>query len=310
MKPLLKTWVVPVLLSGFGYLVLSGSACGAADQFDEEMAIAGEDYRRGNYADCERNLERLTISAKASGTPSVRYGDCLNNLAEVYVAEGRLREAEHLFKEALDMRIKILGLMSNDTGRSLAGLARVAQLEGRNADAMQLLRRALKIVVHADGSVIQGNDIINQEYLVNNLLKNPDDIPGSPEVAIVLDGLASLYVSQGQYDVAQRLLKKVIAICDVPASMDVSRLFRKPWDGGVDLGGSLINLARIYEARGQEGDGLPLYERALSARKKAFGPGHPKTRETIRQLARLYRQKGRQSEAEDIEAEDRAAGSP
>ena len=68
----------------------------------------------------------------------------VSNLAELYRAEGRLAEAEPLYKRALEGRERVLGKEHPDTLTSVNNLAELYRAEGRLAEAKPLYKRALE----------------------------------------------------------------------------------------------------------------------------------------------------------------------
>ena len=92
----------------------------------------------------------------------------LNNLAELYQAQGRYADAEPLYKRSLAIREKALGPDHPDVATSLNNLAVLYQDQGRYADAEPLYKRSLAIQEKALG-------------------------PDHPAVATSLNNLAALY---------------------------------------------------------------------------------------------------------------------
>ncbi len=66
----------------------------------------------------------------------------LNNLAELYHAEGRYGDAALLFKRALPIMVKTLGPEHPDVARSLENYAATLRKTGRDAEAARMERRA------------------------------------------------------------------------------------------------------------------------------------------------------------------------
>ena len=76
----------------------------------------------------------------------------LDNLAELYGAQGRYADAELLYKRALEIREKAVGPDHTDTAMSLSNLAELYRAQGRYADAELLHKRSLAINEKALGS--------------------------------------------------------------------------------------------------------------------------------------------------------------
>ncbi|HEY9869888.1 MAG TPA: tetratricopeptide repeat protein, partial [Candidatus Obscuribacterales bacterium] len=275
-------------------VVLSVSQAPAnSSDFDARMASAGRAYRMGNYEQAESILKDLLSEAKATGQQDLRYAEIVNNLAEVASAQGRLEEAEPLYKEAMALRLKLEGPTARDLALSVSGLADVYRLQGRYPEALQLLRRALKIAAHISDTRTMGGEFHGDERFLNNLIQNPSVVPGSPELARVLTAFGDWYREQGQYDVAIKMYKKVVDILDVPPDRDISRLYRTPWEGGYNAADGLIRLADSYAVQGQPLEGERFYKRALSYAERRFGPQHPQSVQALKKLAEFYRRQSR-----------------
>ena len=92
----------------------------------------------------------------------------LNNLAELYHAQGQYAQAEPLYKRALAIREKALGPDHPDVATSLNNLAALYRAQGQYAQAEPLFKRSLAIREKALG-------------------------PDHPDVATSLNNLAKLY---------------------------------------------------------------------------------------------------------------------
>ncbi len=75
--------------------------------------------------------------------PDVAYS--LNNLAELYRAQGAYAEGEPLYQRALVIRENVLGPEHPDVATSLNNLAELYRAKGAYAEAEPLYQRALAI---------------------------------------------------------------------------------------------------------------------------------------------------------------------
>ena len=73
----------------------------------------------------------LIIFEKTLGSDHPTVAAALNNLAELYVAQGRYAKAEPLHKRSLTIREKALGPGHPDVGASLNNLAALYVAQGR-----------------------------------------------------------------------------------------------------------------------------------------------------------------------------------
>jgi len=104
-----------------------------------------------------------------------------------------------------------------------------------------------------------------------------------------LNNLAEVYQIQGQYDKAEPLFSRSLAIREK---------VRGPDDPGT--GGALNNLAELYRVQGQFSKAEPLYIRTLAIFEKYMGADHPDTATVVNNLASLYQNQGRLSKAEAL----------
>ena len=247
-------------------MVLAGAA--HAQPIDEAAALNAEVvrlYQAGKYAEATEIAKRvLTIREEALGPEHPNVGTALNNLGELYRAQGRLAEVEPLYRRSLAIYEKALGPEHPKVGTSLNNLAGLYRAQGRYAEAEPLIRRDLAIQEKALG-------------------------PVHPDVGTSLNNLAGLYQDQGRYSEAEPLYRRSLAIREKAL---------RPEHPAV--GESLNNLAELYRDQGRYAEAEPLYRRSLAIREKALGPDHPAVGHSLNNLAELYRAQGRLAEAEPL----------
>jgi CHAT domain-containing protein len=95
--------------------------------------------------------EALRIAEATFGAEHLNVATSLNNLAGLYLAQGKYAEAEPLHRRALAIREKVPGPEHPDGATALSYLARVYQDQGKYAEAEPLYRRALRILEKALG---------------------------------------------------------------------------------------------------------------------------------------------------------------
>ncbi len=180
---------------------------------------------QGKYADAEPLYkDALAAVEKTLGVKHPDVATCLNNLAFLYANQSKFTEAEPLLKQALVIRSTALGPGHPLVAQNLYNLAEVYQGEKRTAEAIALLETALKIeqqaldpdhpnlalvmVTLADLYQKQGN-YAQSEILFKQLVARDKKIGATtPSVALDLEHLASLAVSQGHKDEAIALRKQ------------------------------------------------------------------------------------------------------
>src|SRR6185503_7185372 len=77
------------------------SACSQEDSWESAMASGQRAATRGNYGAAERNFSGAIVKAERFGREDLRVAQALSHLAQVYVTQGKLVEAEPLYLRAL-----------------------------------------------------------------------------------------------------------------------------------------------------------------------------------------------------------------
>ncbi|TYT73011.1 tetratricopeptide repeat protein, partial [Microcystis aeruginosa] len=88
----------------------------------------------------------------------------LNNLAHLYHSQGRYTEAEPLYREALDLRKRLLGDNHPDVATSLNNLAALYCYQGRYTEAEPLYLEAIKIATQVLGDNHPDSQTIMENY--------------------------------------------------------------------------------------------------------------------------------------------------
>ena len=270
-------------------------------------------YERAAYAEALPLFEQeLAIDEQALGPDHPDVATTLNNLAELYRAQGQSAEALLLSRRALKIREQALGPDHPDVAQSMNNLAELYRAQGQYEQALPLFQRALAILEqargpnHSDLATILNNlaELYRERGQYNDALSlfqralkiceqalEPDD----PDVARSLNNLASLYLDQGQYEQALPLFQRALAIFEQALGPNHP-----------NVASGLSNLACLYVAQGQYEQALPRYERALAIWEQALGPDHPTVAIGLKNLADLLRQMNRLKEAVPLEARAQA----
>ncbi len=147
------------------------------------------------------------------------------NLGKVLLWQGRVDEAESLFKRTLTIGEESWGSDGRQLAPILRNLANFYYKQGRYAEAEPLFRRLLSI-----GESILGPDHPNLAGIINNLgaiyflrgeISKAEPLfrrslaiwekslgPNHPIVATGLENLAEIYIAHGKPDEAKRLLER------------------------------------------------------------------------------------------------------
>ncbi len=222
-------------------------------------------HSAGDYGTAQAPLEEALALRQTCLTPeNPDIAISLNNLAGLYMEQGKYTEAELLFRHALRIREQTLEPEHPDVAVSLNNLAELFRVQGKETEAEPLLHRALEILEKVLG-------------------------PKHPSVAISLNNLAGLFESQGKYSEAETLFRRALKI-------DEQTLGPEHPSTAIDLN----NLAALYKTLGNYADAEPLCQNALKIDEKALGPEHPSTATDLNNLALLYKTLGNYAEAEPL----------
>ena len=202
--------------------------------------------------------------ARPTGIESKALGGILNQAGFYLHDQGRYKEAEPLYQEALALRKRLFRYEHPDVATSLNNLALLYRAQGRYREAEPLYQEALAL----------RKRLFRYEH---------------PDVATSLHDLAGFYRAQGSYREAEPLYQEALAL--------TKRLFgyKHP-----DVATSLNNLALLYRAQGRYREAEPLFQEALDLYKQLLGDEHPYVATGLNNLALLYRDQGRYREAEPL----------
>ncbi len=222
-------------------------------------------YDHALYAIAEPLYQRaLAICEQELGTSHPNTATSLDNLALLYIAQGKYVEAEPLLQRALAIYEQELGTSHPDTATSLNNLALLYDTQGKYVEAEPLYQRALAIREQQLGA-------------------------RHPDTAQSLNNLAALYREQGKYAEAEPLYQRALAICE-----------QELGTSHPDTARSLNNLALLYQNQGKYVEAEPLLQRALAIREQQLGTSHPDTAGSLSNLAGLYIAQGKYAEAEPL----------
>jgi tetratricopeptide (TPR) repeat protein len=255
--------LLPQALACAGLIAKHQMEFGEAGRLLAEAASYLDD--RAEYARGESLfLQALAIQEQALGPDDLVTAESVNNLAVLYMNQGRYEESEPLYRRALKIREERLGDSHREVATTLGNLAILLRQTGAYDEAERSCLRALKITEDADG-------------------------PCHASTATCLNNLAALYYTQLQYAEAEPLLRR---------ALEIDREVLGARDPG--LATDLSNLAAVLTAldRGEEAE--PLYIEALSIREESQGPDHADTAALLRNLARFRERQGRLNEAEAL----------
>ncbi|HXR77525.1 MAG TPA: serine/threonine-protein kinase [Bryobacteraceae bacterium] len=230
--------------------------------------ISDPDEARGNQVTAREILDKgaREIQTGLSGQPDVQ-ARMMATIANVYDGLGLYRPATKLFKQALDLRRRVLGPGHRDTLVTQRMLARVEQREGHYADAERLFAATLAVQKRVLGS------------------ENSDTL----DTASALGGL---YFQQGRYADSEKTLSAILP---------VSRRTRGPDDPATLT--VVHNLALAYDGLRQYSREEELWRELAAARRRVLGPDHPSTLASLQNLAYVNYRQGKLAQAEKLQRE-------
>jgi CHAT domain-containing protein len=238
-----------------------------------------EQVRQGKYAEAEGSYRRALPMLEHGATSSTcsrlknvwsRGEPCglanqdlgtLNNLAVLYVLQGKYAEAEGFHKRALEIFERASHPSPDDVAYVLDRLAIIKRDQGKYAEAEGLQKRALAIFEQAYGA----NHVVGAYYLNN---------------------LGTVLRLQGKYTEAEGLHRRALAKYEQALGANEPHVAE-----------ALNELALVIQAQGRYTEAEGLYQRALANQEQALGAKHPDVAATLNNLALLYVTSGNISNA-------------
>ncbi|KAI2623161.1 hypothetical protein GGR54DRAFT_629751 [Hypoxylon sp. NC1633] len=209
-----------------------------------------------------KHADRCWIRMETS--KEVEAGDewVCHRLGNLYASQGRLVEAEAMYKRALEGKEKALGPEHTSTLDTVNSLGALYKDQGRLIDAEAMFKRALEGKERA-----WGPEHILTLYTVNNL------------------GL--LYTCQGRLVEAEAMSKRALE--------GKVKALGPEHTSTLD---TVNNLGNLHASQGRLVEAEAMFKRALEGYEKALGPEHTSTLDTVNNLGVLYREQGQLADAE------------
>lgn len=243
-------------------------------------------------------LERDSSSTLAAAVRSAR-GAWLSD-------QGRMDEAEPLLREALDLRLKLLGPDHGDTRTTRHQLAILLESRGETQDAMELYRDALR---HREETLGRNHrDLIPHLMNLAALLKADNALDAArplyhralqiaerqygnahPTTAACVDNLAGVLYAGQDLEQAENLYQRALGIAETVFGPEHPA-----------TAASAHNLGTVMDAREQYQMAETLFRRALEIRRNTAGEDHMDTASSLHNLAGVLDAIGRYDEAEPM----------
>jgi Tfp pilus assembly protein PilF len=228
---------------------------------EARRALFGEGHWR--TVDARWDAQEATIRAGWTAAQNGKWGraEALNKEVFRLWQRGRPVEALPLAKEALSIRLSLVGEKHPRVAQSLFNLAAQYRSMGEYKAALPLYQKAL---------------LIRKEALGER----------HPHYARSLNNLASLYKEMGEYKQALPLFQKALVVYKQVLG-----------EKHPEYAQGLSTLAALYQDMGDHKEALPRYQRALAIRKEALGERHPAFATSLNNLASLYKDMGEYKQA-------------
>lgn len=258
----------------------------------------------------------LNIQEQALGKQSPEVARTVSKLADLYVKEGMLDDAEELYQRALEIQERALGPHRKEAEKSRSSLARIQALkkedclteESPEEDLPHVLSTTsldrvtegaidtstCLDVVPTDGKLLKEKDIADKIKEIELEVELVKQISGnnSLQLADCLTRQADMYCRSKLYEQMEPILRDALLIRESILGTDHYL-----------VANSLKNLARLYYFQRKFTQSKALFEAAISVRKAVFGPRHPKVAEALTQYAKLLKKMNRAAEAKQIDQE-------
>jgi tetratricopeptide (TPR) repeat protein len=248
------------------------------------------------------DIARIRLPKNSNGTAVMLY-----SLGQVYTLQGRLRDAEILLREAIEI---LEGYHGKEERISLYialnELGNVYLRQQRLSEAEPLFKRAIEIA-----SNVSGKD--------------------HPDVVMVLTNLASVFEQTGRVSDAIKLYTRSLAIIEVKQgknSLNFANALRHlAWlltatnkfveaesfyrqslaiyearlgKYHLEVSNALHDLATLYDLQGRYDAAQNLYQRALTIQEEKLGKSHVNVANTLNSMANIYLAQGLYSDATSI----------
>ncbi|HZN66036.1 MAG TPA: tetratricopeptide repeat protein, partial [Tepidisphaeraceae bacterium] len=263
--------------------------------------LLGQVYEAQGRLDAARDLlQGLVDEQLQPGTKKTRNtAHALCSLASVYTQQDRYEQAEHYYRQALDLNRRFNGESHTDTLDNKLRLAGVCLQMKHEADAKKLLVEVYGVMPEDDqlqpralgpllGLYLGQGDAGKAERLLKDRLARQHAAPGEWHPAALRTALmlADLYREMARPLDAEPLYRKIVeTLRKAEQQQEPEALTAK-----VGLGLSLWALQRLEDAEQNLLD-------ALKGRQHALGHTHPDTAHTVKILAGFYEERQQRGKA-------------
>eukprot|EP00903_Cladosiphon_okamuranus_P006199 g6096.t1 len=207
-------------------------------------------------------LARQNWHGSGSHLPMIQLAAGHSDLAEQGLRQ-ELSEAEDMHR----------GLADHESTETREAILRISKARARLAVVLQ------KKGKYDDASLLLELSLVSMKKLG----------PEHPEVAAVLNNLASILESQGKFAEAEPLYRRATEICETALGPEHPKLAT-----------ALNNRAGLLMSQGKYAEAGPLFERCQAIQEKVLGPEHRNVASSLNNRAQLLEKQGKYDEAEPL----------
>jgi hypothetical protein len=246
-----------------------------------------------------------------SGELSAKYATSLGYLARILTKYGNVQQAQEILSSSVQILKKNKPVSDEDKlkyAETFESIADVYNILGLYPDAQTCLKLATKYTNRVRNSdlVVNNTEELASFYIQTGLYENAKDLLTETirqkekssknykrEIISPLNQLGELYLIQGEYGLAEKNIRKSMAIS--------SEVFG---DSSVRYIQSLKNLVKLYSAIGDNAKAIENSSTALSLSKLRYGPNHIEVAKELNDYALIkYNSKQNVTEIESNRSE-------
>ncbi|KAF5837461.1 hypothetical protein DUNSADRAFT_4377 [Dunaliella salina] len=256
--------------------------------------------------DFESAAKAHDLCCHALGPDNPRSIACVHAMATEQSKKHRYRDAEALFREAYERRLRVMGEQAPATWMSLQGLARRINDQGLPAKAEPLWSEVLEVLQGALGELhpstlvakmrlalcLKGvGKLAEAEVLCQEVLTSRQHVLGAnhPDSVSSVNSLAVCIQKQGKLTEAEVLFRESLT--------SRQRLLGPNHPETIT---SVNNLAYCLGDQGKLAEAEVLYRGCYASQQRVLGPDHPHTMESVHNLANCLENQGKLAEAESL----------
>jgi eukaryotic-like serine/threonine-protein kinase len=227
------------------------------------LETIGRSYRRMGQPGRAGIYLRDALRIKQHGGDEEGIGSIVTELAIALRQEGRIDESDKYFTEAQEISRRTKKERSEAYAQLLIDLSRLEGLRGHTKQALDYATEGLQLM---------------------RTLKGPDD----PEVGAILADMSSIMLWADDFEGAERVAREAV------------RVFRAVPEHYPDRVMADYFLGDILFYRGQLDEAAVLFERALAAQRRLYGPASSTVADTLASLAQVRLAQKKIADAEKL----------